>query len=211
MEGAQELSAGKDRKVVVLVAARAGVNAEGTVHFQAGLSHEVAHRFLPRTIPFFSQLDLDGHDMGRLVGLALAGLDDEIHLDPGGGAVIGQGTVLAADLVVNAQFVEDQGMPAAPTPPAAPGFSRYFLFEACPGTGYSPDMKTVRDYLQRWAEGQPFRPFVLRLEDGRAIPVTRLAHVACSDAGETIAVFLPDGTLEIIAQKSVASLQESRA
>jgi hypothetical protein len=38
-------------------------------------------------------------------------------------------------------------------------------------------MKTVRDYLQRWAEGQPFRPFVLRLEDGRAIPVTRLARL----------------------------------
>ena len=86
-----------------------------------------------------------------------------------------------------------------------------FLFEAGPGAVYSSDMKTVRDYLQRWAEGQPFRPFVLRLEDGRAIPVTRPAHVACSDAGETIAVFLPDGTLEIIAQKSVTSFQESRA
>jgi hypothetical protein len=72
-------------------------------------------------------------------------------------------------------------------------------------------VKTVLDYLQRWIEGQPFRPFVLRLEDGRAIPVTRPAHVACSDSGETIAVFLLDGTLEIIAQKSVTSLQEPRA
>ena len=72
-------------------------------------------------------------------------------------------------------------------------------------------MKTVLDYLKRWAEGVPFRPFTLRLEDGRAIPVTRLAHLACSDSGETLAVFLPDGTLEIIAQKSVSSLQESRA
>ena len=72
-------------------------------------------------------------------------------------------------------------------------------------------MKTVLDYVKRWTEGQPFRPFTLRLEDGRAIPVTRLAHIACSDSGETLAVFLPDGTLEIIAQKSVTSLQESRA
>ena len=72
-------------------------------------------------------------------------------------------------------------------------------------------MNTVLDYVRRWAEGQPFRPFTLRLEDGRAIPVTRLAHIACSDTGETIAVFQSDGTLEIIAQKSVTSLQESRA
>jgi len=72
-------------------------------------------------------------------------------------------------------------------------------------------MNTVLDYLQRWAEGQPFRPFTLRLEDGRAIPVTRPVHIACSETGQTIAVFLPDGTLEIIAQKSVTSLQESRA
>lgn len=71
-------------------------------------------------------------------------------------------------------------------------------------------MKTVLDYVRRWAEGEPFRPFTLRLEDGRAIPVTRLAHIACSDTGETIAVFLPDGSLEIVAQKSVTSLQESR-
>ncbi|MBI2928209.1 MAG: hypothetical protein HYY24_21275 [Verrucomicrobia bacterium] len=72
-------------------------------------------------------------------------------------------------------------------------------------------MKTVIDYLQRWAEGQPFRPFTLRLEDGRAIPVTRPSHIACSDTGQTIAVFLPDGTLEILAQKSVTSLHEPRA
>ena len=71
-------------------------------------------------------------------------------------------------------------------------------------------MKTVLDYLQHWAEGQPFRPFTLRLEEGRGILVTRPAHIACSDDGETIAVFLPDGTLEIIAQKSVTSLQEPR-
>ncbi|MBI5387234.1 MAG: hypothetical protein HZA90_21415 [Verrucomicrobia bacterium] len=72
-------------------------------------------------------------------------------------------------------------------------------------------MKTVLDYVRRWAEGVPFRPFTLRLEDGRAIPVTRLAHIACSDTGEAIAVFLPDGSLEILAQKSITSLQETRA
>ena len=72
-------------------------------------------------------------------------------------------------------------------------------------------MKTVLDYLQRWAEGQPFRPFTLRLEDGRAITVMRPSHVACSEIGQTIAVFLPDGSLEIVAQKSVTSLQESPA
>jgi hypothetical protein len=71
-------------------------------------------------------------------------------------------------------------------------------------------VKTVLDYVKKWAEGQPFRPFSLRLAGGRAIPVTRLSHIACSDTGETIAVFLPDGSLEIIAQKSVTSLQESR-
>ncbi len=71
-------------------------------------------------------------------------------------------------------------------------------------------MTTVIDYVKRWAEGQPFRPFTIRLEDGRAIPVTRLAHIACSDDGETMAVYLPDGTLEIIAQKSITSLQEAR-
>ncbi|MBI4662013.1 MAG: hypothetical protein HY735_24590 [Verrucomicrobia bacterium] len=71
-------------------------------------------------------------------------------------------------------------------------------------------METLLDYVRRWTEGQPFRPFTLRLEDGRAIPVTRLAHIACSDSGETVAVFLPDGNLEIIAQKSITSLQEIR-
>jgi hypothetical protein len=74
---------------------------------------------------------------------------------------------------------------------------------------YFAAMKTVMDFVRRWAEGEPFRPFTIRLEDGRAIPVTRLAHVACSDSGETLAVFLPDGSLEIIAQKSVSSLQEA--
>lgn len=67
------------------------------------------------------------------------------------------------------------------------------------------------DYVRRWADGQPFRPFTLRLEDGRSIPVTRLAHIACSDTGETIAVFLPDGNLEILTSKSITSLQESLA
>lgn len=71
-------------------------------------------------------------------------------------------------------------------------------------------MKTVLDFVRKWSEGEPFQPFTLRLENGRAIPVTRLSHIACSDTGETIAVFLPDGTLEIIAQKSVTSVQESR-
>ncbi len=71
-------------------------------------------------------------------------------------------------------------------------------------------MKTVLDLVRDWADGKPFRPFTLRLEDGRSIPVTRLAHIACSDDGQTIAVFQPDGTLEIIAQKSVTSWQESR-
>lgn len=77
-------------------------------------------------------------------------------------------------------------------------------------TAYSDGMKTVLDFLRHWAEGQPFRPFTLRLEDGRGILVTRPSHIACSDDGETIAVFLPDDTLEIIAQKSVTSLQEPR-
>jgi hypothetical protein len=85
------------------------------------------------------------------------------------------------------------------------------VLEIRPHAVYFRGMKTVRDYLQRWIEGAPFCPFTLRLEDGRAIPITRPAHVACSDSGETIAVFLPDGTLEIIAQKSVTSLRESRA
>lgn len=75
---------------------------------------------------------------------------------------------------------------------------------------YCEDMQTVLDYLQRWAEGQPFRAFTLRLEDGRAIPVTRPSHIACSETGQTIAVFLPDGALEIIPQKSITSLQETR-
>lgn len=70
-------------------------------------------------------------------------------------------------------------------------------------------MITLLDYVRRWAEGQPFRPFTLRLEDGRAITVTRLAHLACSDTGETIAVFQPDGNLEILTQKGITSLQES--
>ncbi len=75
---------------------------------------------------------------------------------------------------------------------------------------YCEAMKTVLDYVRRWAEGNPFRPFTIRLEDGRVIPVTRLAHIACSDTGEAVAVFLPDGSLEIIAQKSVTSLQEAK-
>ena len=85
------------------------------------------------------------------------------------------------------------------------------ILERQPVVVYSNTMKTVIDYVRRWAEGEPFRPVIRRLDDGRAIPVTRLAHIACSDTGETVAVFLPDGTLEIIAQKSVISLQEARA
>jgi hypothetical protein len=72
-------------------------------------------------------------------------------------------------------------------------------------------VKTLLDYVRRWSEGQPFRPFTIRLEDGRAIAVKRLSHIACSDSGKTIAVFLPDGSLEVIDRDSITSLQEARA
>jgi hypothetical protein len=64
----------------------------------------------------------------------------------------------------------------------------------------------IFDYVRRWAEGEPFRPFIIRLEEGRALPVRRLSNIACSDDGKTVALFLPDGNLEILAQKSITSL-----
>ena len=88
------------------------------------MSGKVAQRSFPGSIPFLGQFDFDGHQVGRFAGLAFAGFDDEIHLDAGGGTVISKGTVLAAELVENAQLVEDQCFQSGAQPDAFGGIAQ---------------------------------------------------------------------------------------
>ena len=45
---------------------------------------------------------------------------------------------------------------------------------------------------------QPFRPFVIHLADGRAIPVLSREFVLAAPSGRTVVVFQPDDSMNII-------------
>jgi hypothetical protein len=60
--------------------------------------------------------------------------------------------------------------------------------------------------LDRAYKTQPFRPFALRLADGRALPVPHPEHLAFSQKGRTAVLMDDDGGFEVIDLLLVVSL-----
>jgi hypothetical protein len=61
--------------------------------------------------------------------------------------------------------------------------------------------------LRSVASAQPFRPFVIHLTDGRALPVVHPEIVVAVPSGETILVHQTDGTIDIIDLPQVVRLE----
>ena len=56
-------------------------------------------------------------------------------------------------------------------------------------------------------DAQPFRPFVMHLADGRAIPVNHREFMLTVPSGRTVVVCQPDDTLNIIDLLLVTDLE----
>ena len=54
---------------------------------------------------------------------------------------------------------------------------------------------------------QPFRPFILHLADGRAIPVHHREFIASAPSGRTMVVYQPDDSMNIIDLLLVTDLE----
>ena len=54
---------------------------------------------------------------------------------------------------------------------------------------------------------QPFRPFTIRMADGRSFPVTHPDFVAQSPSGRTVIVFQPDETYRVLDLLLMTELQ----
>ncbi|MBI1349278.1 hypothetical protein GC163_23660 [bacterium] len=54
---------------------------------------------------------------------------------------------------------------------------------------------------------QPFRPFVIHLADGRAIPVHHQEFIAASPTWRTLVVYKPDDSMNIIDLLLVTDLE----
>ena len=62
--------------------------------------------------------------------------------------------------------------------------------------------ETIRDLRDK----APFRPFAIHLADGRSITVVTPDHIMISPSNDEFAVYLPDGTLELVDGKLVTSI-----
>jgi hypothetical protein len=61
--------------------------------------------------------------------------------------------------------------------------------------------------LRTFRDAQPFRPFVMHLADGRAIPVIHREFIMPSPSGRTVSVYQADDTLNVIDLLSVTDLE----
>jgi len=59
------------------------------------------------------------------------------------------------------------------------------------------DQMTINQ-LRNTYDAQPFRPFVMHLADGRAIPVRHREFIMTVPSGRTILVVQPDDTVNIV-------------
>ncbi|MDI6792171.1 MAG: hypothetical protein QME81_04805 [bacterium] len=65
---------------------------------------------------------------------------------------------------------------------------------------------TVQEIRTRY-QARPFKPFILHLADGRAIPVEQPEFMAFAPSGRTIAVYQPDSSSDIIDLSLVTDLE----
>jgi hypothetical protein len=61
--------------------------------------------------------------------------------------------------------------------------------------------------LKEFYQATPFRPFVIHLADGRAIPVQHRDFIAAAPSGRTIGVYQPDDTFNLIDLLLVTDLE----
>ena len=111
-----ELTDGPDLQVVNIVTARAAIDADHALHLTPLSSERDRSGFSQDAVPALGALDLDRNHPRQTARPATCGFDDKIHLDTGGRPVIGEPTVLAADLVVDTQLVVNQGFKRSALP-----------------------------------------------------------------------------------------------
>lgn len=63
------------------------------------------------------------------------------------------------------------------------------------------------EQLRNLYNAQPFRPFVIRLADGRAVPVSHREFIMSVPSGRTIIVAQPDDTVNMIDRLLVTDLE----
>ena len=63
------------------------------------------------------------------------------------------------------------------------------------------------EQLRKMHQAKPFLPFDIFLADGRVVPVDHPELLAVNPPGRTIAVAVPDGTIEIIDLLLVTSIK----
>ena len=63
------------------------------------------------------------------------------------------------------------------------------------------------DQVRTLYEAHPFRPFLLHLADGRAIPVLHHEFLASAPSGRTIIVYQPDDSFNIVDLLLVTDLE----
>jgi hypothetical protein len=63
------------------------------------------------------------------------------------------------------------------------------------------------EQLRNLYNAQPFRPFVIHLADGRAIPVNHREFIMSVPSGRTLIVAQPDDTVDIIDLLLVTDLE----
>jgi hypothetical protein len=54
------------------------------------------------------------------------------------------------------------------------------------------------EQLRNFYNAQPFQPFTIHLDDGRAIPVMHREFMASAPSGRTVTVYQPDDTMNVI-------------
>ncbi|MCC6463864.1 MAG: hypothetical protein IT463_00835 [Planctomycetes bacterium] len=67
------------------------------------------------------------------------------------------------------------------------------------------------DDIRRFAKADPFRPFIIRLSDGREFLVTSARSIWVPPSGMNCVVGESDGTAVLLDVESIASLQPREA
>jgi hypothetical protein len=67
------------------------------------------------------------------------------------------------------------------------------------------------EQLRNSYNAQPFQPFVMRLADGRSIPVLHPEFMASAPSGRTVMVYQPDDALHVIDLLLVTDLEVKSA
>ena len=65
----------------------------------------------------------------------------------------------------------------------------------------------TREYIQSMHDAQPFKPFIIRMADGRGIEVRNREFLAVHPAGRTVIVFEPNDRMHILDVRLITELE----